>query len=166
MNRWANIVWSIALVATLGWLGAGALGYRVHDQRSLTIHTLASFVALLALLLAHGWMAVFALASRRFVARASGSDSPALASAGRAVLFVSLLAIVAALAQFTVSNALFPARLKAKGHAQAAALSASAIALALVVEMRALRRHARAVAEIGSEVSASESDGGGRAVGT
>ncbi len=145
MNRWARIVWSIALVGSLGWLGAGALGYWVEDQETLVLHTLASFLALLVLVLAQVWMAVFVIASRRLVARATGSDSPALASAARAVLLVSLIAIVAVCAQFTLSNALFPARLEPKQHAQAAAVSMAALALALIVEARALRAHARAV---------------------
>ena len=148
MNRWAKIVWTMSAVAAAGWIGAGALGYRVEDQRTLAIHTLASFVALLALLLAQVWMAVFALASRALVARATGERDRALASAARRLLFASVLAVAAATAQFTVSNALFPAKLRAESHGRAAAASILVVVAALVVEARALRGHGRTIEEI------------------
>jgi hypothetical protein len=148
VNRWAKIVWTMSAAAAVGWIGAGALGYRVEDQRTLALHTLASFVALLALLLTQVWMAVFALASRTLVARATGGRDRALASAARWLLLASLFAIGAATAQFTISNALFPAKLRAKSHAQAAAASIVVVFAALVVEARALRGHGRTIEEI------------------
>jgi len=148
MNGWARIVWSLGLAATLGWIGAGAFGYRVVDQATLGLHTLASFAALLALLLAHGWMAVFALTSRNLVARVAGATSPALASACRATFLAGVLAILAASAQFSVSNALFPSRLAARTHAAAAAASIVVLVAALAVQARGLAAHGRAIAEL------------------
>jgi hypothetical protein len=148
MNRWAKIVWSVALAATLGWIGVGLSGYRVADQPTLALHTQAALVALLALLLAHGWMVVFALVSRRLVARAAGAAPRALAAACRTTLAAGFFAVSVALAQFALSNALFPARLVARSHALAAAASLVVLIAALVVEARALAAHARAVAAL------------------
>ena len=111
MNRWARIVWSLGLAATLGWIGAGAFGYRVVDQASLGLHTLASFAALLALLLAHGWMRC---SHSLRATRGAGCRACRQGSLPRCGTFLAgVLAIVVASAQFSVSNALFPSRLAA-----------------------------------------------------
>jgi hypothetical protein len=148
MNRWARIVWSLALVATLGWIGVGVHGYRVADQPALHLHTLGAFVALLALVLAHGWMAIFALVSRGLVARAAGVPPRALAAACRATLVAGTLAVAIALAQFALSSALYPERFTARAHALAAGASLIALVGALAFEARALAVHAREVAAL------------------
>jgi hypothetical protein len=154
MNRWAKIVWTLATLGTAGWVGVGLHGYRVADQPTLGLHTLGAFAALLVLLLAHGWMAIFALASRRLVARAAGGAPPALARACRATLFAGVLAMAAAGAQFWLSNALYPARLVARDHALAAAGSIVVLLAALVVEALALGAHARTVERLDRVASA------------
>jgi hypothetical protein len=152
MNRWSRIVLGLAALAAAAWLATGALGFRVADDRTLAEHTLLGFVALLGLVLTQSWIAVFALVSGRLIGRRTGGARPELielARAGRRATAAGVAAVVAATAQFTLSNALYPGRLDARSHLAAAIASAVVVALALVVETRALARHGRAAAALG-----------------
>lgn len=151
MNRWARIVVAMAAVATAGWIAAGVLGFRVADDGTLADHTLISFAALLLLLLSQTWVAAFALASERLALRRVDrrrAEAATMVRSGRIAALWAGVAIVAALAQFTVSNALYPGRLEPRAHTVAGAAAALAIVLALAVEVRALRRHGRAAAAL------------------
>ncbi|HLF55367.1 MAG TPA: hypothetical protein VI942_00840 [Thermoanaerobaculia bacterium] len=148
MNRWSRIVLGLAVIATAAWLAAGALGYRVADDRSLAIHTLISFVALLGIVLTQGWIAVFAAVSERLVSRRTEGARGELARARRVAVASATLAIAAAAAQFTVANAHYPGRLGARTHLVAGVASAAILLLALAAETRALSRHGRAIAAL------------------
>jgi uncharacterized membrane protein len=145
MNRWSRIVWWLAIVSTAGWIAGGLLGYRAVDQLTLARHTLTSLVALLALILCHSWIALFSLVSRGLLSRTGAEIDRQLRSAIGIAAVAATVAIVAAVAQFTVSNALFPARLEATRHAIAGGSSVLVLVLALVFEGRALARHGAAV---------------------
>ena len=151
MNRWARIVLALAALATLAWAGAGEMGRSVVDDATLAQHTLASFLVLLALVLTHGWVAVFSLVSNRLVGRRVALDAEArrdLAGARRVACVAACVAVAAALAQFLVSNALYPARLVARPHAMLGWATTAALVLAWLAELRALTRHGRVLARV------------------
>ncbi len=148
MNRWSRIVLAIGLVATASWVGAAGIGFQVDSQESLGFHMMLSFGALLALVLVHGWVALFAIASERWVKSASGRASVELAATRRLAVGAASVALLAALLQFTLSNALYPARLQALPHALAGLASCLVLAAALIVEARALTRHGREIAAL------------------
>jgi hypothetical protein len=146
VNRWSRIVLAISLAATLAWIAAGALGYRVHDARTLAIHTLVGFAALLALLLVHGWVVVFSVVSVRLLRAHVEPFGPLrmeLVRTRNLAAVAGVAAIVTVLLQFTVSNALFPARLQPRQHALAAGLSLVVLVAAWAAEAVALARHGR-----------------------
>ena len=148
MNHWARIVLALSLAATLGWIAAGVLGYRVDDARTLAIHTLVSFAALLALVLVHGWVVVFSVVSVRLLrgrVEPLGPEVAMLVRARNVAAVAGGAAIACALVQFTVSNALFPARLPPRQHALAAGLSLVVLLAAWAAEAVALTWHGRAV---------------------
>jgi hypothetical protein len=148
LNRWARIVFGLAFAASIAWIAGGALGYRIVDDESLAQHTLLGFVALLALILAHGWIVAFAAVSFRLVGQRVASHDPVVAELGRSRTGAAIgaaLAILASTAQFVVSNALYPGRLSPFWHAVSGALSALSVLAALAIEIRALRRHGRAI---------------------
>lgn len=152
MNRWARIVLALSAAATLAWIGAGAMGWRVADDATLAQHTLVSYLVLLALVLTHGWVVAFAIVSNRLlVARAAiGAGARAqLARAGRIAVGAALAAVGAALALFLVSNALYPARLAERSHAIAGGASTAVLVVAWIAEWRALSRHGRELAKSG-----------------
>jgi uncharacterized membrane protein (UPF0182 family) len=150
VNRWSRIVLSISATATLVWIGAGWLGYRVHDDRSLFVHTMLTFAALLALVLAHAWVATFAVVSVRLL-RGTGSFGGApyarLARQRNVAVGAALAAVAAALSLFTISNARYPAHLSPGSHALAAGLSALVLLGSLFAEARALAGQGRILAE-------------------
>jgi hypothetical protein len=149
MNRWGRIVVFLSAVAGVAWAGAGLLGYRVVDAASLARHTLFSFSALLALVLAHCWVAVYLLTLERLLARRAAivePDAAALARARRRGLSGALLAIGAVVAQFSTANALYPGRIEPRWHALAGLASVLALLAALWLETGALRRAGAAVA--------------------
>jgi len=141
MNRWGKIVLVLATVATAAWLVSGWLGRSVIDDATLARHTLIAFSALLALLLTHGWIVAYLLLLRRYLGAAVSlepKDRREL-DRGRAIGVGSAgAAVVSALLLFTVSNALYPARLKAGPHTWAAIVCSVVLVAALVVEGRAL----------------------------
>lgn len=151
MNRWATIVFALALVAAAAWVATGVYGFRVIDRETFALHALVAYGALLALVLTQAWFALFALASRALVRRAVGRDTAELVRAARAILAASLLAIAACAAHFTASSALFPSGQSARTHALAALGSLVALVVALAVEARSLRLHARAAARLEPE---------------
>jgi len=141
VNRWSRIVWTLSLLAAIGWIAGGWFGYEVRDGASLARHTLLVFFALLALVLTHGWVAIYLLAVEQLLrrrARPSQSEESSLARARRRGAIGAALAIAAALAQFAVSNALFPDRLDAGWHAWGALGTAMLLALAALLERSAL----------------------------
>lgn len=149
MNRWARTALGLSTVAAAAWIAAGLLGYRVVDVASLARHTLVAFSALLGLLLMQTWVAVYLLTLERLMRRTRGwkaGDAAELARARRRGLLGSALAIVAASAQFTTANALYPARLDPSWHAVAGAASVVALIAALALETSALRRAGGVVA--------------------
>ena len=151
MNRWARIVLALAALATLGWVLAGASGWSVADDATLARHTLLSYLVLLALILTHGWVAVFAVASNRLVARRAtlpGTARRELSRARLAAFAAACSAVAATLAQFLISNALYPARLVARPHAIAGWATTGILVLAWIAERRALTRHGRALAAL------------------
>lgn len=150
MNRWSKIVLALTTVATAAWIGVGAYGFRVADEESFARHTLVAFVALLALVFSHGWIAVFAAVSPGMIRRQAGggAEFPGLRAARRFALPAAVLAILAAVAQFVVSNALYPSRLNRRAHLLAAAASAVILIVAVCFEALALRRHGGAVAAL------------------
>jgi hypothetical protein len=151
MNRWARIVVTLAGLAWAGWLLAGTIGFRVIDDGTLADHTLISFVALLGLVLTQAWVAAFALAAERLAlprADRDRAEAAAMVRSGRRAAGWALVATLAALAQFTVSNALYPGRLGARGHAAAGTAAALVILVAMILEARALGRHGRAAAAL------------------
>jgi hypothetical protein len=151
VNRWARIVLALSAFATLAWIGAGATGWRVVDDSTLARHTLVSFLVLLALVMTHGWVALFVVVSSRLVRRRATIPGEALRQLALA-RFVSLIAavaaVVAALALFVMSNALYPARLAARPHALAAAAATAVLVAAWIAELRALDRHGRALSTV------------------
>ena len=156
MNRWAKIVMTLAALATSGWVAAGALGFRVRDDSSLALHTLVSFSALLALVLLHSWVAVFAAWSaiglRPFAPRGAAA-AVELRRIARRTLVASAAAVLVGGAQFVVSNLLYPAHLSPSAHGFAGAASAIVFALVLVVEARALAAHGRIALGLASAAS-------------
>jgi len=151
VNRWARIVLTLAALATLAWIGAGAMGWSVVDDSTLARHTLVSFLVLLALVLTHGWVALFVVVSSRLVGRRATIDLEArrqLALARRASLVAAIAAVAAALALFLLSNALYPTRLLARPHALAAAAATAVLVVAWIAELRALKRHGRALSTV------------------
>lgn len=149
MNRWGRTALALSTVAAVAWVAAGLLGYRVVDVASLARHTLIAFSALLGLLLMQLWVAVYLLTLERLMRRAGGlsaGGAAELARARRSGLLGSALAIVAASAQFTTANALYPARLDPTWHAIAGSASVVALIAALALETSALRRAGRVVA--------------------
>lgn len=154
MNRWGRIVWSLAALATAAWLASGLAGYRVADLPTLARHTLLAFSALLALALAHLWVAVYVVVFERLMRERVGvgaAEASALKAARRWGLGGAAIALVAAVAQFTSANALYPARLDPAWHAGAGFATLVALGAALAFEAAALRQAGR----IGARSSAS-----------
>jgi hypothetical protein len=114
-------------------------------------------LALLALILCHSWIALFSLVSRRLLSRAGAEVDRRLTASIGVAAAAALAAIVAALAQFTVANALFPARLEAHRHAIAGGVSVLVLVVALVFEGRALARHGASVRELEASARSAES---------
>jgi hypothetical protein len=148
VNRWARIVLTLAALATAGWIAAGVAGYTVASDDTLARHTLLAFSALLALLLTHAWVAVFAAASARALrgrhSEASGAALVELVKAARLAAGGASVAIAAAVLQFTLSSALYPGRWPPRAHALAGLFATVLLVAALLIEARALRRHERA----------------------
>lgn len=141
MNRWSRIVWTLALLGALAWIVGGSFGYEVRDNASLARHTLLVFAALLALVFTHGWVAVHLLVVERLLRRSSrlsARETSIMASARRRGAAGATLALVSVVAQFAVSNALYPGRLGAGWHALGALGSALVLGLALTLEWAAL----------------------------
>jgi len=154
LNRWARIVLSLSALSTAGWIVSGALGYRIHDPSALFRHTLIAFAALLGIVLTQAWIATFSIVSLRLARRLGLESREAFRRAARASgwsVIAALLSILSALILFTLSNALYPARLAARPHGEEAAASAAILVIALVVEARMLTRHGRAMAELEAE---------------
>jgi hypothetical protein len=150
VNRWARIVLALSAAATLAWIGAGAMGWRVVDDSTLAQHTLVSFLVLLALVLTHGWVAFFVVVSSQLVGRRATISDQALRQlslARRVSLAAAFAAVAAALALFLLSNALYPARLAARPHALAAGAATAVLVAAWIAELHALKRHGRALAK-------------------
>jgi hypothetical protein len=146
MNRWGRIVWTLAAVATAAWLAGGLAGYRVADLPTLARHTLLAFSALLALALTHLWVAVYVVVFERLMRDRVGLDAAeasALRTARRRGLAGAAIALIAAIAQFTSANALYPARLDPAWHAGAGLVTLVALGAALALEAAALRRAGR-----------------------
>ena len=151
MNRWGRIVLALSALATLAWAGAGLTGRSVVDDPTLARHTLLSFVILLALVLTHGWVAVFALVSGSLLRRRvePGMETARqLTRARRLAVVAATVAVAVALAQFLVSNALYPARLKAGQHGMFGWASVVVLALAWLAERSALARHGSTLATL------------------
>jgi hypothetical protein len=151
MNRWARIVLALSAFATVGWTASALAGYRVDSDATLARHTLFAFAVLLALVLTHGWVAVFALVANPLVRRRAAlpaATARALAAARRLAVAAAVVAIAAALAQFLAANALDPARLRAAPHAFAGWASVALLVLAWLAERHALARHGRALATL------------------
>jgi hypothetical protein len=151
MNRWARIVLALSALATLAWAGAGLAGRSIVDDLTLARHTLLSFVVLLALVLTHAWVAMFALVSSGLLRRRIAPPAVAareLARARWSAVIAAAVAMAAALGQFLVSNALYPARLKAGQHGLFGWASVAILVLAWLAERQALARHGRALATL------------------
>jgi hypothetical protein len=143
VNRWSRIVWTLALAASLAWVGGGWLGYAVRDDATLARHTLLVFSALLALVLTQGWVAIHLIAAERLLSRVAGcstAERATLVRARRQGGVAALVAMASAIGEFAVSNAVYPARLTPRWHALGALASVLILAVALAVEMGALRR--------------------------
>jgi hypothetical protein len=141
LNRWARIVWTLSLLAAAGWIAGGWAGYEVRDGATLARHTLLVFAALLVIVLTHGWVAIYLVTFERLLARdatLSAHQSASLARARRRGAIGAALATIATVAQFAISNALYPARLVGSWHALAALVSSLALAFAAALEWRAL----------------------------
>jgi len=141
VNRWARIVWVLAVAATGGWVFSAWLGRGVVSDPTLARHTLVAFAALLALVLAHGWIATYLLLLSRALPRAAelGREEKRRLFDNRIRGVVSAVtSILAALALFAVSNALYPARLEARPHAWFALVSCVVLTAALGLEARSL----------------------------
>lgn len=149
MNRWARIVLAMSALATLAWAGAGFAGRSVVDDPTLARHTLLSFLVLLALVLTHGWVAVFAVVSGRLLRRRltpPAQIARRLARARWLAVAAATLAVAAALGLFVISNALYPARLQARPHGLLGWASVAALVVAWLAERHALTRQERALA--------------------
>jgi hypothetical protein len=146
MTRWSRIVVGIAAAASVAWLVAGLAGRDADaGPEPLAVHTLISFGATLALLLADVWVIVY-LATGARLARRAGLELARLARGRVLVYSLAGLAAALAVASFTLAGALYPGRLPAALHL-ALALATLVAQIAFVsVAARHLGRHEAALA--------------------
>jgi hypothetical protein len=159
MNRWAWIVFVIGGLGLAGWAVVGLQGLRVGAAAEpLALHTLLALVATLALVLAELWVIVFLLACVRNVAALGvrGDEVDGLRRDARRALALGLAAVVAALALFAGTSALYPGRLSPALHL-ATSLAATALQLAFFAfARRALRRQRQGFAALAERARAGD----------
>ena len=130
MNRWSKIVLGIALLASAGWVAAGAAGDGAdRDPESMVLHTLLAYAATLVWLLADTWIVVFLLGCERAARRLARGTPPALetlARTRRRVAAFGAAAVALALGQFALSGLLYPGRFPAALHLALALLALAA----------------------------------------
>jgi amino acid transporter len=145
MNRWARIQFGIATLGTLGFAAVGVQGLTDGTNRQLlTLHTQAALATTLALVFAHGWIAIFVLAFRRRARDLSGAAGE-LAAADRGLLAAAAAALAAVVTHFVLAGLMFATRAPAVLHGGIAAATLAVLIVALAVEARLLARHQRGV---------------------
>lgn len=152
MNGWAKVQFSIAAVATLGFVAVGVHGLRVAgDVGGFAVHAQLALLVTLALVLGQAWLALFVIAAERRLrpllpagARARGD----LARVRDRVATAALVAVAASLAHFALAGRLFATHSPGWVHGSAALAALVAQCAALAVEARELTRHQRLVAGV------------------
>ncbi len=142
MNRWSRIVFAIACVGAVAWMGAGWAGREVaSDPDRMPIHTLLGFGATLTLLFADCWIVTFLVACER-AARQLGPAGTAAADRGtgarRRAVLLGGLAAATSVGHFALSGLLFPQRLEPRIHLALAGVAFGLQVVFMVVARRDL----------------------------
>lgn len=152
--RFGKIMLAVGIVATLGFLAAGAQGYAEVDRGTqgpiLTTHVVLGLVAVLLFVLAHGWVLIYLMGIGRVLAREAGEAGqeeelePSLRSFPRTVL-PPLLAALSGIAVFVLGSAVYSGRVPGSVHGAALWLTVALQAWAVFAEGRALAASERAL---------------------
>lgn len=160
MNGWAKVQFSIAALATLGFLAVGGHGLLVRGEPELfALHAQLALSVTLALVLGQAWMALFVIASERRLRPLLAAAAPAARDLVRIrdrVAGAALGALGATLVHFAMAGRLFASRSSPWIHGGAALVALLAQVLALALEARELGRHQRLVTGLGAAPKADD----------
>jgi hypothetical protein len=157
MQRFGRIMIGAGVLATLGLVATGVLGYQgARTDQEVRLHVLVGLGALLVFVLSHLWVLLYLVGAVRVLRGAVGSEKaaeePELFGFGKHTLPPLLVAMGLALGCFLLGIGVYSGRIGATVHATAFFLTLAAEAWAALLEWRTfgaaerVARRARAAA--------------------